>query len=92
MTFYLKDPSSQVDYALDWTGYLDGQVIAASAWSVQPAEPGGVIVASAGFDLNRAAARIAGGIAGHVYSVTNQVTLSDGSVDARSLVVRVEQR
>ncbi len=92
MSFYLKDPDSRVDYAIDWSGYLDGQTVAASAWAVTPAEPGGVAVAQASFDLARTAATLEGGLAGHVYSVTNRVTLSDGQIDERSIALRVEER
>ena len=92
MSYYLKDPASRVDYAIDWSGYLDGQTVSASVWTVAPAEPQGVAVAEASFDLNRAAARIVGGIVGHVYQVSNRVTLSDGSAEERSIFLRVEER
>ncbi len=92
MGFYLKDPQSRIDYAIDWGGYLDGQTIAASQWSVTPLETGGIAVEQASFDLNRSAARVAGGIAGRVYSLSNRVTMSDGSVDERSIALRVEDR
>lgn len=72
MGFYLKDPHARVDYAIDWGGYLDGQTIAESQWSVTPDE--------------------AGGIVGRTYSLANRVTMSDGSVDERSIVLRVEDR
>jgi hypothetical protein len=92
MSFYLKDPQSRVDYAIDWTGYLDGQVVTASSWAVRPSEPGGIAVDAASFGLDRTAATLTGGRAGHVYSITNQVTLSDGRIDQRSLTLRVEER
>lgn len=92
MSFYLKDPQSRVDYAIDWSGYLDGQVVAASAWSVTPVEPGGIALDETSFDLDRTAVTLAGGMAGHVYSITNQVTLSDGRIDQRSVTLRVEER
>lgn len=92
MSFYLKDPQSRVDYAIDWVDYLDGATIAASIWSVVPAEAGGIAVDEASFDLGRAAARLSGGIVGHSYSVSNRVTLSDGSIDERSITLRVEER
>ncbi len=92
MGFYLKDPHARVDYAIDWGGYLDGQTIAESQWSVTPDEAGGIAVEAASFDLNRSAARIAGGIVGRTYSLANRVTMSDGSVDERSIVLRVEDR
>jgi hypothetical protein len=92
MGFYLKDPQSRVDYAIDWSGYLDGQTIAASEWTVSPAETGGIAVEEASFGLDRSAARLAGGLVGRIYDVVNRVTLSDGSVDERSLTLRVEDR
>jgi hypothetical protein len=92
MSFYLKDPHSRVDYAIDWTGYLDGQIIADSAWLIAPAETGGIDIDAESFGLDRAAATLTGGIPGHVYSVTNRVTLSDGRSDERSLTLRAEQR
>ena len=93
MSFYLKDPQSRIDYELDWgAGYLDGQTIVASAWAVTPVEEDGLTVESDSFGLMRSAVRIAGGVAGHVYSLTNRVTLSDGSIDERSISLRVEQR
>ena len=92
MSYYLKDPGSSVDYAIDWVGYLDGQTVASSEWRVIPEEDGGVAVGEASFDLSRTAARISGGVGGHVYSVSNKVTFSDGSSDERSICLRVEER
>lgn len=92
MSFYLKDPQSRVDYAIDWSGYLDGQMIAESIWSVSPVEDEGISIDQSSFDLNRSAARLSGGRPGHIYSVGNRVTLTDGSVDERSITLRVEDR
>jgi hypothetical protein len=92
MSYYLKDPQARVDYSIDWTDYLDGQSVAASLWTVTPSEPGGIAVEQASFDLSRSAARLSGGLLGRVYTVSNQVTLSDGSLDERSITLRVEQR
>lgn len=93
MSFYLKDPGSRIDYAIEWGGaYLDDQVLAGSSWTVMPAEAGGVEVAASSFDLTRTAATLSGGVGGHVYSVVNRVILSDGQVDERSITLRVEER
>lgn len=92
MSFYLKDPQARVDYAIDWVGYLDGATLAASLWSVVPDEAGGIAVEQESFDPGRTAARLSGGVVGHTYSVSNRVTLSDGSIDERSISLRVEER
>lgn len=93
MSLYLKDPGSRIDYAIDWaTAYLGGGTLISSQWAVTPVEPGGVVVAQNGFDPGRAVAVIEGGVAGHVYRVTNRITIADGRVDERALVLRVEDR
>ncbi|WP_428678785.1 hypothetical protein [Sphingopyxis sp.] len=93
MTMMLKDPGSRIDHAFEWsTAYPDGQTIMASAWSVVPDEADGLTVAAAGHGLTDAAATLTGGIAGHVYRVTNRVTMGDGQIDERSISVRVEER
>ena len=92
MSFYLKDPAARVDYAIDWATYLDGQTIVSSLWSVAPVQLGGIAVDEDSFTTNRTAARLTGGIVGHCYSVSNQVTLSDGTSDARSIALRVEDK
>ena len=93
MSLYLKDPDGIVSYAIDWgSAYLGDLAIAASAWGVSPDEEGGVQILSTSHDFGRTAASVGGGRAGRVYRLANRVTLSDGSVDERSLVVRVEQR
>ena len=92
MSFYLKDPEARVDYAIDWGLYLDGQTVVDSGWTVAPDEEGGVAIEEDSFALDQTAVRLSGGMAGHSYQVSNQVTLSDGSADARSLIVRVEER
>jgi hypothetical protein len=92
VSYYLKDPQSRVDYSVDWSAYLDGQTVAASLWTVRPQEQGGIAVGESGFDLTRTSARLEGGVIGHVYTVSNLVTLTDGSRDERSITLRVEQR
>jgi hypothetical protein len=92
MSFYLKDPQSRVDYAIDWSIHLDGQTIEASQWHVTPNEDGGIVVEEDSYEPVRTAARLAGGLAGHSYSVANLVTLSDGGTDVRSITLRVEAR
>ena len=64
----------------------------ASDWTVVPEEDDGIVVAASAHDLLQATATLAGGIAGHVYRITNRVTMSDGQIDERSVTMRVEER
>jgi len=93
MPLFLKDPGATVDWMVDWAaGYLDQQTLADSQWLVAPDEEGGVCITSQLVTEGRSAATMAGGIAGHVYRVTNRITTNDGRTDERSLTISVEQR
>jgi hypothetical protein len=93
MTFLLKHPNATLDYAVDWgADYLSGEALATSDWSIAPDEPGGMTVVSSAFDLLVATATVAGGAAGNIYRLTNQVTTTDGRNDSRSILLRVEKR
>jgi hypothetical protein len=93
MTLLLKDPEAAVDYAVDWgSQYLTGDTLAQSDWKVTPVEIGGISVAASRFDTTVASVTAAGGVAGHLYQLTNHVVLSTGKTDRRSIVVRVEKR
>jgi hypothetical protein len=93
MTFLLKDPGALLDYAVDWGAeYLAGDALASSDWSVSPVEAGGANIAGSQFDLLVATVQVAGGIAGHIYRVTNHVVTASGREDNRSITLRVEQR
>jgi hypothetical protein len=94
---FVKDPGARVDYAVDWdAGYLTRNgvtlTIAASAFSVTPVEPGGVTIASQSFTAGKTNVVLIGGIAGHLYQITNNITMSNGNTDERSLLIRVENR
>lgn len=93
MSLFLKDPDASLDWTVDWAaGYLDGQTITNSRWSALPDENGGVVIAATMIQPTRTAATLTGGVPGHVYRVSNRVTLSDGRIDERTLTIRVEER
>jgi hypothetical protein len=92
MNLTVKDPQARVDHAIDWSAYLAGQSLVASLWTVAPQEEGGLAIEASAFETQRTSARLNGGRVGHVYRLTNRVTLSDGQVDERSVTMRVEER
>lgn len=92
MSYYLKDPGSTIDFAIDWSPWLAGGAIGASEWTIIPAEAGGLTRASDGFAPTRTVVTVDGGVRGRVYRLMNRVTLSDGRRDERTLSVRVEER
>lgn len=93
MSLFLKDPGASLDWTVDWAaGYLNGETISDSQWSVIPVEAGGIAIATTAAQPTRTAVTLAGGVPGRLYRISNRVTLSDGRIDERSLSVRVEER
>ena len=92
MSLFVKDPQARIDHAIDWSSYLAAQTLVASSWAVDPAEAGGLAVEESAFEAQRSSARLAGGLVGRIYRLTNHVTLSDGQMDERSVTIRVEER
>ena len=90
----VKDPAAVLDYAVDWLdgGYLGTRTVSTSAWFVEPVEPGGLIVASPALNGQVASAIVSGGVAGHIYMVTNRITTNAGTTEERSIMIRVENR
>lgn len=93
MELHLKDPDARVSYSIDWgVAYLGPLLIAGSSWTVAPDEPGGLTIEATSHAAGQTGALVAGGARGRVYRLANRVTLSDGSIDERSLTLRVEDR
>ena len=93
MTLLLKDPGALLDYSVDWgADYLTGDVLTESSWTVTPAELGGVSIFSSRFDLLVSTVHVGGGVAGHIYRLTNHVATAEGREDSRSIMLRVEKR
>lgn len=94
MSLLMKDPVAVLDYSIDWGAeYLgDGELLAASEWSVLPDESGGVVVVGSDFDASTSSVTAAGGIAGRLYRLMNVISTDSGRTDERSIVLRVEDR
>ena len=93
MTLLLKEPQSTLDYSVDWGAhYLAGDLIASSEWKVGPDEPEGLAVAESGVEEGIATVRVAGGIPGRLYRLSNDIVTARGLQDRRTVTIRVEQR
>lgn len=93
MSLVLKDPSSALDYVVDWGGsYLTDDVLTESNWSVVPTEAGGVTIDGSHFEPQSATVQVSGGRTGKVYCLLNHVVTSMGREDSRSILLRVEVR
>lgn len=93
MSLFLKDPGASLDYAIDWTDALPpGGGLVSAEWSIAPAEPGGLSGDGGRIEGARAILRLSGGVPGRVYRAACRAGFPDGSVDERTLVIRVEER
>ena len=85
----LKDPSSVLDYSVDWGRWLgDGETITAHDVTA----PAGITLDSDDETDGKVTAWLSGGTAGQSYTVTFGVTTSAGRQDERSITVLVRDR
>lgn len=86
---YTQDPADVLDYALDWTDWLDdGETISTSSWAVTPS---GLTTSLASIVNNNTTAVVwlSGGTVGNSYTVTNHITTTDSRTVERSITVAI---
>lgn len=84
----LKDPGSTLDYVIDWSEWLETDTIASSTWDV----PAGLTDISSANTTTETTQWLAGGTAGAVYPVTNQITTVGGRIAERTIEIRMVDR
>ena len=90
-----KDPAAVLTYSLNWNDWIESnETVANSVMSVSTisGDPSALTIKTSGFTGNVTYAELQAGSAGNVYTVTNTITTSDGSVDARRFRVKVVNR
>jgi hypothetical protein len=86
---FIKDPSSVLDYRIDWTDWLQpGDTISTSNWTV----PAGISKDSNTNDTVSATIWLSGGTAGNIYNIVCRIVTAVGRTDERSLDIKVEER
>lgn len=92
MSIIDHDPSAVLDYAVDWSAWLDAaeDAISTSTWTI----PAGLSQASPSPSHadGKATVWLGGGQVGRTYSVTNRIVTTGGRTDERSLTLRVADR
>ena len=90
MTDISHDPNARLDYAWDWTSWLDaGETI--TAHTVTASGAGGVTVESSTVIDGKVVAWVSGGTKGKAF-LTAHIVTSAGRQDDRSFKLYVEQR
>jgi TRAP-type uncharacterized transport system substrate-binding protein len=92
VTQIAKDPSAKLDYAVDWSSWLEaGETISDSEWTVEEGLTEEVSPAPSEAD-GITTIWLSGGTAGVYYTVTNTITTSVGRIDERSIIIRCVDR
>lgn len=83
-----KDPNSVLDYQFDWVGWLSGDTIATSTWTV----PAGLTLDSSTNTTTTTTAWLSGGTSNTTYLVTNRITTAGGRTEIRSMNLTVRNK
>ena len=79
-----KDPEEYLDYEVDWTGLLNGDVITSSTWFV----PVGVIGDNESFNDTSTVIWLSGGTAGQNYALINTIHTAEGRIREQTCTLR----
>jgi hypothetical protein len=86
---FKKDPSSILDYTIDWTAWLpSGDTISSSSWTVDS----GITNYADSNTTTAATIWLSGGTAGVIYKATNTIVTANGRTDQRTLNINVIDR
>lgn len=87
VAWFTKDPSSVLDYNIDWSDLLGTEdTILSSTWIVS-----GLTVVSDSFTDTMTTAIISGGTANSIYQVINMITSVGGLTDSRVIEINVHE-
>ncbi|HEU0119019.1 MAG TPA: hypothetical protein VFQ91_00715 [Bryobacteraceae bacterium] len=77
MTRKTKDPNATLDFVVDWTAWLDGDMISAVTWMV----PVGITKTTQNNTDSTATVWLSGGSAKAVYPITCRVSTTAGRIE-----------
>lgn len=83
-----KDPNDVIDYRIDWSKWLDDDVLLLSEWVI----PAGITMDSESSDTNSATVWLSGGTAGQSYALTNRITTAQGRQKDKTITIRVKDQ
>lgn len=83
-----KDPNEVLDYSIDWSARLDGDVIATVAWSF----PAGITQGAASDTDTVATTFVLGGTEGESYSIGCRITTTGGRTMDETVKLKIKTR
>lgn len=81
---FFHDPGATLDYTFDWDGFLNpSESLSTSTWTVSV----GMTTSGASYAARSATVFVSGGVAGSLYTLTNQISTSGGRSTSRSALL-----
>ena len=82
-----KDDDARLDYVIDWTEWLGGDIINTSSWETEE----GLLIDADTNDGSRTTVWVSGGTIGVIYDVTNHIITDAGREDERTIRIYVRE-
>lgn len=84
---FFKEPQEIQTFGINWADWLGALTITASSWTA----PAGITVDSDDFTSTVTTVTLSGGTWAETYELSNTITASDGSVETRTIIVRIQR-
>jgi hypothetical protein len=86
-----KDPNEVLDYTVDWTTRLDGDVIDTSTWILKS---GDVTIGAMSFDGGSGVTKVwlSAGTVGVASEVTNRITTAGGRTMDQTIKIKIKEK
>ena len=91
MANFIKSPTANLDFAVDWSDWLaDGETIASSTWT----SPDGLVIETTAYSNTQSVIWVSGGVINTVHRVINTITTSNTPTrtDQRTVTIKVQDR
>jgi hypothetical protein len=91
MSIFIKDPDAVLDYAFDWSSWLDaGSSEAISSYTIDADT--GITVDSHGESSGVVTLWLSGGTDGTTYALRCEIVTDAGRTDQRTMIIKVQER
>lgn len=84
---FTKEPQESLDFPIDWSDWLGALTISTSTWTV----PAGIINDGDTNTSTTTTITLSGGTWGETYEISNEIEASNGEVETRSFLIRIQR-
>lgn len=88
IVIFIKDPNAVLDYALDWTKWLEGDVLSTGTWTIDA----GPTIQSQNVANGIVTMWLSGGVDGTTYAALCRVVTVGGRTEDRTIHIQVRER